>query len=113
MSLADDLKKAPVKAEVDTVGTRRFNVKGLSLNGGAALMASCRRKNGMSDGDKFDRKLLEACVECEDGSTLTADEWGEVARCFTGPLVSVAMSCCGMDRDDFQRDPKDSDSIES
>lgn len=114
MSLSEKLKKKACKSERVTVDGDVFVVTGKSLNDTAAIMAKARKANGTLNGDKLDRLLLEACVtDPDDGSNMPADEWGGVSRHITGPLMATIMSVCGMDKDDFQRDPKDSDSTES
>jgi hypothetical protein len=59
--------------------------------------------------------MLEACVaDAEDGSKLTAAEWSEAPSHITGPIMSIVMSVCGMDKDDLKRDdPKASSSTEN
>lgn len=111
MSLSDRLKKRSCPSEVVTIDGERFRVTGLSLNATAAITAKSRKKDGKLDGEKMDRLLLEACVsDTDDGSSLTAEEWGQQPRAFTGPLMSEVMRLCGMDKDDIDRDPKDSGS---
>lgn len=107
------LKKCPV--ERVTIDGEVYIVTGLSLNATAKLTANCRSAStGKLNGDKLDRVLLEACVtDPEDGSALTADEWGDVPRSITGPLVSVILNLCGLDKEDIQRDPKDSGSTKT
>lgn len=112
--LTEELLKIECKVEVVTIGTLSFVVTGKSLNDGGAIMAKARKANGTLNGDKLDRLLLESCVSHPvDGSKTSADDWGRMPRHITGPLMATIMSVCGMDKDDFQRDPKDSDSTES
>lgn len=113
MSLADDLKKKPCKVDRVTIDGFEFVVTGKSKTERAALMAAHRRKNGTLDGDKFDSAALAGCVSMSDGSTLKASEWEEIASHISGPLMAVVMNVCGFDKDDIQRDPKDSGSTES
>lgn len=115
MSLKEKLKLKKCPVERVTIDGETYIVTGLSLNATAKLTASCRNAStGKLNGDKLDRTLLEACVsDPDDGSTMTADEWGEVPRSITGPLVSVILNLCGLDKDDIQRDPKDSGSTKS
>ena len=114
MSLADELKKRPVKVDRVTIDGIEFVVTGKSKTDRAALMAANRRKNGTLDGDKFDSHALASCVAMADGSVLTASEWEGISSHITGPLMAVVMSVCGFDKDDIQRrDPNDSDSTEN
>lgn len=114
MSLSEKLKKKACKSERVTIDGDCFIVTGKSLNDTSAIMAKARKANGTLNADKLDRLLLEACVsDPDDGSSMPADEWGGVSRHITGPLMATIMSVCGMDKDDFQRDPKDSGSTES
>jgi|GEM_PF-2792545 len=115
MSLSEKLRKKKVPQEIVTIDGERYSVRGLSLNDTASVLAKCRKgKDQKLDGDKFDRTLLASCVcDPDDASTATADEWGEAPRSVTGPLMGVVMNLCGLDKDDVQRDPKDSDSTES
>jgi hypothetical protein len=117
MSLAEELLKIAVPSESVTVQGREFIVTGKSLNDKAALLASCRRKDGTLNGDKFDRAVLTECVVvAADKSTLTPEQWGSVSSHITAPLVSSAISILGFDEDDIQRvrqDPKSSGSTES
>lgn len=114
MSLSEKLKKIPCKSERVTIDDAVFVVTGKSLNDTAAIMAKARKANGTLNGDKLDRLLLEACVtDPDDGSTMPEKEWGGISRHVTGPLMATIMSVCGMDKDDFQRDPKDSGLTES
>jgi hypothetical protein len=110
MSLAEQLKKKPCKVERVTIDGILFVVTGKTKTERSELAAKARTKSGAFVGDKFDNLALESCVEMEDGSKLTADEWGGIAAHITGPLMSVVLEVCGFDKDDIQRDPKDSDS---
>lgn len=108
MSVFEQLKKKPQKSEYVTIDGLKFLVTGKSLNDASKIAAKARKQNGMLDGDKLDRLLLEACVsDPETGQGMSADEWGSAERYTTGPLVSVCLSLCGFDKDDIQRDPKD------
>ena len=114
MSLSDILKKKTVKVERVTIDEVEFVVTGKTKSERAALMASNRRKNGTLDGDKFDSQALADCVTlAEDGTRSPASDWDIASSHITGPLTAVVMSVCGFDKDDIQRDPKDSDSTES
>jgi hypothetical protein len=117
MSLAEELLKIPVLTEDVTVSGMVFQVKGKSLGDKAALLASCRKKDGRLDGDLFDRTLLTECVTMKsDGSTLTIEQWAKVGSHITSPLLSSVIGLLGFDEDDIKRvrrDPKDSDSTQS
>lgn len=114
MSLSEKLLKRECPKETVTVDGLDFIVRGLSLNDTAALMAKCRSAKGVLDGDKIDRELLAACVSDVDGSNdMTSKQWGEVPRAITGPLLSVVLNLCGLDKEDVKRSPKDSGSTES
>lgn len=113
MTLAEQLKKKPCKVERVTIDGMLFVVTGKTKTERSEMAAKCRTKNGTFQGDKFDNMALELCVAMEDGSTLTADEWGGIPAHITGPLMSVVLEVCGFDKDDVQRDPKDSDSTAS
>lgn len=114
MSLSEKLLKKKCPVEKVTVDGIDFLVTGKSLNDTAALTAKCRSAKGVLDGDKLDRELLAACVSDADGvSDMTPQQWGEVPRAITGPLMTVILSLCGLDKDDIKRSPKDSDSTES
>ncbi len=113
MSLAEQVKKRPIKIETVTIDDMVFTVTGKSKTERAELTAKARTKAGAFMGDKFDSLALEACVSMADGSTLTAAEWDGVSSHITGPLMSVVLNVCGFDKDDIQRSPKDSGSTES
>ncbi len=114
MSLSEKLRNKKCPVERVTVDGMVFSVSGRSLNATAAITAKARKKDGVLQGDKLDRLLLEACVsDPDDGSIMTAEEWGDVPRAITGPLMTVILSLCGLDQEDVQRDPKNSGSIES
>lgn len=114
MSLSEKLLKRKCPSERVTIDGIEFIVTGKSLNDTAALNAKCRSSKGVLDGDKLDRELLAACVADADGvSDMTPQQWGEVPRSITGPLMTVVLNLCGLDRDDVKRSPKDSDSTES
>ena len=112
-TLADKLKKRPPKIETVTIDEFKFVVTGLSRADRSAFTARFRKKDGSLDGDKFDMNLLSERVVLEDGSTLTPDEWSGTDSHISGPLQSVVLSVCGFDKDDIQRDPKDSDSTKT
>jgi hypothetical protein len=117
MSLAEELLKIPVASEEVTVLGNVFVVTGKSLGDKAALLASCRKKDGSLNGDLFDQTLLTECVTMkEDGSTLTKEQWSKVGSHITSPLLASVISLLGFDEDDIQRvrrDPKGSDSTQS
>lgn len=106
------LKKCPSRRV--TVEGETFVVTGLSLAAVGRLTASCRNSVGKLNGERLDAVLLAACVsDPDDGSTMTAEEWPEIPRAITGPLMSVVMKLCGLDKDDVQLGPNDSGSTES
>lgn len=114
MSVFDELRKSTCPSELVTVRGKTFCVTGLSLNASGALAAKCRKSNGLLEGDKLDRAILEACVtDPQTGERFTSKEWGESPRAYTGPLSKVALDLSGFDESDIQRDPKDSGSIEN
>ncbi len=114
MSLKAKLQKRKCPSELVRVADCEFTVTGKSLNDVAAMFAKCRNAKGTINGDKLDRELLAACVADADGtSDMTAEDWGNVPRQITGPLVKVIINLCGIDTDDIQRDPKDLDSTQS
>mgnify|MGYP000971197734 CR=1 FL=1 len=114
MSLKAKLQKRKCPSEQVTIAGEKFTVTGKSLNDVSAVMAKCRNAKGTLNGDKLDRELLSSCVADEDGTTdMTPDDWGGVPRQITGPLMKVILSLCGLDSEDIQRDPKDSDSTQS
>lgn len=117
MSLAEELLKIPVSSEEVTVSGKVFVVTGKSLGDKAALLASCRKKDGTLNGDLFDRTLLAECVTMKaDGSTLDGESWAKVGSHITSPLLASVISLLGFDEDDIKRvrrDPKDSDSTQS
>jgi hypothetical protein len=117
MSLAEELLKIPVLSEEVTVSGREFVVTGKSLGDKAALLASCRRKDGTLNGDLFDQTLLAECVKLKaDNSTLTGEQWAKVGSNITSPLIASVISLLGFDEDDIKRvrrDPKGSDSTQS
>ena len=110
MSLAEELKKRSVKVDRVTIDGFEFVVTGLSRADRSALMAKHRRKDGTLDGNKFDSHALSERVAMADGSVLTPAEWDATPAHISGPLMAVVMNVCGFDKDDIQRDPKDSDS---
>ena len=110
MSMADELKKRAVKVDNVTIDGLEFVVTGLSRADRSALMAKHRNKDGTLNGSKFDSHALSERVAMKDGSTLTAAEWDATPAHISGPLMAVVMNVCGFDKDDIQRDPKDSDS---
>ncbi len=82
----------------------RFKVVGLTLRERAEIFADCRKRNST-----FDPAFLARCVrDAEDDSAATYDDWKEASADIAGPLMSLVMSVCGMDKDDLKRDPKDS-----
>jgi len=114
MSLSERLKKKACKSERVTIDGEAYIVTGKSLNDTAAIMAKARKANGTLNGEKFDKEILAACVSDADGvSDMSAEQWGQVPRSITGPLVSVIFNLCGLDKEDVQRSPKDSGSTES
>jgi len=117
MSLAEELLKIPVASEDVIVYGREFVVTGKSLGDKAALLASCRKKDGTLNGDLFDTTLLAECVTMKgDGSKLSREQWGKVGSHITSPLLASIIGLLGFDEDDIsrvRRDPKDSDSTQS
>ena len=113
MNLSERLKKKTCKVESVVVDGDRYLVTGKSKLDRAKLYAAARKKDGLLDVDKLETSMLVACVSGEDGSTATADEWNGAPSHITGPLLTAVMSVCGMDKDDLQRDPKDSGSTEN
>lgn len=114
MSLAERLKKKPVKVENVTVDGDRYVVTGKSKLDKGKIYASCRRKDGTLDLDKLESALLAACVTDEENSSAPVDVWESASSHITGPLVAAVLSVCGMDKDDLKRDdPKDSGSTEN
>lgn len=114
MSLSEKLLKKKCPSERVTVDGMEFIVTGKSLNDTAAITAKCRNAKGVLNGDMMDRELLAACVTDSDGvSDMTPAQWGQVPRAVTGPLMTVVLNLCGLDREDVKRSPKDSDSTES
>jgi hypothetical protein len=113
MSMAEQLKKRPPKVDKVTIDGFEFVITGLSRSDRSAFTAKCRKKDGSLDGDKFDMNLLSERVTLVDGSTLTPEEWSGTDSHISGPLQSVVLNVCGFDKDDIQRDPKDSDSTKT
>jgi len=113
MSLSEKLKKKSVKSESVIVDGDTYVVTGKSRRDRAVLMQRSRKKDGALNTDKLESLMLEACVADADGSTATAADWDAAPSHITGPLISKIMSVCGMDKDDFEADPKDCDSTES
>lgn len=112
MSLADKIRKAPVKSvEVEIDGVT-YRVTGKLKSERGRLIGLAKRKDGTTNFEKLENIMLEACVcDAEDGSTATQEDWSQTSSHITGPLVARVMTVCGMDKDDLG--PKHSDSTES
>lgn len=107
--LTEKIKRKERRSEIVTVQGVRFRVTGKSLAERGEIFAECRKKKL-----DFDPAFLAACVsDPDDGSTSSYEDWRNADADIAGPLMSLVMSVCGMDKDDLKRDPKDSSSTES
>ena len=112
MSLSEKLKKVTVPSEIVTVSGIRFRCIGKSLLDGAEITAKAAKKKVKKPG-YLDACWLAECVEdVDDGSKMTAEEWISQPRKITGPLIAVISKLNGLDDEDLERDPKESDSTE-
>lgn len=109
MSLNERLKKVQQPTEVVVVAGIRFRCSGKSLLDGGEITAKATKKKVKKPG-YLDACWLAECVEdAEDASKLTAEEWMQQPRSITGPLISVVSQLNGLDDEDLERDPKNSD----
>lgn len=115
MSLAERLRKKAVLVESIVVDGDKYLVTGKSKRDRSALMAKCRsKKTGVTDFDRLEVMLLEACVSDENGNKASSADWDATPAHITGPLIDKIRRVCGMDRDDLEEtDPKDLDSTEN
>lgn len=109
MSLSDKLKKITCPSEVVTVAGIKFLCTGKSLLDGGEITAKASKKKVKKAG-YLDACWLAECVEdADDHSKLTPEEWMAQPRSITGPLVKVVSSLNGLDDEDLERVPKESD----
>lgn len=114
MSLAEALRAKQCRSERIEVDGIAFLVNGKTKRERGALFARARDKNGNINSEKLESILLEACVcDANDRSTVPANEWESVPSHITAPLIAEIMRVCGLDKEDLQKDPKDSDSTAS
>ncbi len=116
MSLLDRIKKieAPEsRVTVDGIKYLCVGKSGLDASN-IATSAEATNKKRKSQGLKklsLDYFYLAECVS-SDGETLSAEEWSQVPRKHTAPLVVEVMRLNGLDDEDIERDPKESSTTE-
>lgn len=109
MSLTEKIKARATRSEIVEVQGVKFKVSGLTLRERSEIFADCRKRKL-----DFDPAFLARCVrDAEDDSAATYEDWKEASADVAGPLMTLVMSVCGMDKDDLKRDPKDSSTTES
>ena len=107
-SLAERLKKKRVKSQSVVIDGDTYQVSGLTKRTRGECFAKSRSKStGLLDNERLESMLLAECVCDESGEKAPASCWEEVPSHITGPLMSVVMRVCGLDREDLA-DPKDS-----
>ena len=113
MSLIDLIQKIETPESVITVDGIRYRVVGKSgLDSGGIAMAceqsNKKRKQAGLKRISLDYFYLAECVsQVDTGETLTAEQWANVHRKHTAPIVVEVMRNNGLDDQDIERDPKD------
>ena len=113
MSLRDKVLAKPVAEDTVEIDGDSFLIVGKRKRERAAIFAKARRKDQSLDFERLEDVLLAECV-CDPATKtplLSAAEWSGVDSSLTGPLMSVVMQVCGMDKTDIS--PKGSDSTET
>lgn len=119
MGLLDKISKVTMPQSVVTVDGIKYKVTGLSGLDSSALITDAERENKKRKqaGLKklsLDYFYLASCVsESESGESLTPEQWANVPRKHTSPLVVEVMAQNGLDDQDVQRDPKESSTTET
>ena len=115
MGLLDKIQKIETPKSSVTVDEIKYVIIGKSGLDGASIATNAEsvNKKRKASGQKklsLDYFYLAECVsEAGTGETLTPEQWATIPRKHTSPLVVEVMRLNGLDDQDIERDPKESD----